>query len=226
MGYRGKVTEQNEARDLRAQGWTYNEIVEKLGVSKSSVSLWCRDVDVDEEVWAKRVRANKNHGARSRRPSSLTLRKQAEIEELRREGLDRIGRLSEREFLLVGTALYAGEGAKTPGSVKLPNSDPRIVLFYVSWLRRFFDIDESRLRVRLYLHEGLDLDAALSFWSELTAIPIAQFTKPYRAEPDPSIRKAKHPMGCPAIDYCCTRTHRAVMGLVDALLTCESSIPG
>jgi hypothetical protein len=39
-------------------------------------------------------------------------------------------------------------------------------------LRRFFVVDESRLRVHLYLHEGLDLDAANAFWSDVTSIPI------------------------------------------------------
>ena len=55
--------------------------------------------------------------------------------------------------------------------------------------------------MRLYLHAGLDLNEAVSFWSELTDIPREQFTKPYRAVPDPSIRKTKHPLGCPAVVY-------------------------
>ncbi len=57
-------------------------------------------------------------------------------------------------------------------------------------------VDESRLRVRLYLHEGLDLEAANRAWSNVTGIPIDQFGKPYRAVPDPSIRTAKHIYGC------------------------------
>ena len=85
-------------------------------------------------------------------------------------------------------------------------------------MRRFWEIDESRLRVRLYLHEGLDIDAAMSFWSVTTGVPTGQFTKPYRAAPDPGIRRAKHPMGCPKVVYSCTRTHRAIMGLMEALL--------
>ena len=77
MGYRGKVVEQERARELRAQGWTYTEIMAELGVSKSSVSLWCRDVPVDEAVWSARARANRNEGARNRAPNRLQLAKQA-----------------------------------------------------------------------------------------------------------------------------------------------------
>ena len=39
MGYRGKVRQQERARELRAQAWTLLEIANELGVSKSSVSL-------------------------------------------------------------------------------------------------------------------------------------------------------------------------------------------
>jgi transcriptional regulator with XRE-family HTH domain len=224
MGYRGRVADRERARELRAEGWTYAEICGELGVSRSSVSEWVRDIAVDEQVWAKRVRANRRYGAR-KRINALERKRHAEIEQYLLEGTTRLGRLSDEQFLVAGVALYAGEGSKTDGEVLFANSDPRMIAFFLAWLRQFFDIDESRLRVRLYLHEGLDLDKAKAFWSELTGIPLDQFSKPYRAQADPSIRRSKHPMGCPGIRYNCTRTHRAVMGLVHALLTCDA-LPG
>ena len=133
--------------------------------------------------------------------------------------------MSEREFLIAGVALYAGEGSKGDGKVRFANSDPRMIAFFCAWLRRFFDVDERRLRLCVYLHEGLDIDEANEFWSALTGIPVTQFGKPYRAVPDPSIRTAKHPMGCPSVTYCCSRTHRMIMGLVQALLSCDA-FPG
>ena len=38
---------------------------------------------------------------------------------------------------------------------KLADTDPRMVAFYCAWLRRFFEIDEARLRVRLICTKGL-----------------------------------------------------------------------
>jgi len=146
MGYRGKTVEQERARELRADGWTYAEICTELGVSRSSVSLWVRDIPIDEEeVWAKRVRKNKRFGAQRRR-NTFELRKLAEIERIHTEARERLGRLSEREFLVTGIARYAGEGAKTDGAVKFANSDPRMIVVFLAWLRRFFPVDESRLR--------------------------------------------------------------------------------
>jgi hypothetical protein len=147
-----------------------------------------------------------------------------EIDRLLAEGRDRVGRLSEREFLVAGVALYAGEGSKGDGSIIFANSDPRMVAF-CSWLRHFFRIDESRLRVRIDLHQGLDLAAATAFWSEVTGVPESQFLKPYRAAADPSIRHAKHVHGCVGVRYSCSVTHRSIMGLVVALLR-DAAIPG
>jgi hypothetical protein len=100
-----------------------------------------------------------------------------------------------------------------------------MIFFYCCWLRRFFEIDESRLRLGLYLHEGLDLAATVAYWSALTGIPPEQFGKPYRAVPDSSIRLAKHVHGCVTVRYSCSATHRTVMGLVRALLS-DAAIPG
>ena len=139
--------------------------------------------------------------------------------------MDRIGTLSAGAFLAAGVALYAGEGAKRDRTVVFANSDAEMVRFFCIWLRRFFEIDETRLRARVYLHEGLDLDAAQEHWSEVTSIPIAQFRAPYRAVADPTMRKNKHEHGCVYVVYCCAQTHRAVMGLVRALLSSDA-IPG
>ena len=216
MGYRGKIKEQEQARRLRRQGHTLNEIARALGVSKSSASLWVREVEFTPRL----PLGNRNYGPRNRAPNALQRRKQAEIETLKAEGIERIGELSDEAFLAAGVALYAGEGSKRDGCVVFANKDPRMVAFFTRWLRRFFAIDESRLRVRIYLHQGLNLDAATRFWSEVTGVPSHQFRTPYRAAADSTIRSNKHEHGCVYVRYSCSKTHRAVMGLVQALLSC------
>jgi len=218
MGYRGKLVEQERARELRARGWALQDIADELGVSKASVSVWVRDVSF--------VPAPRRRAARVRGPSASTVAKQAQIDAMVEAGQERIGRLSDRDLLIAGTALYAGEGSKTDGAVKFANTNPAMIVLFLRWLRTFFDVDEARLRVRLYLHEGLDLAEAEVYWSTLTDIPVAQFGKPYRAKADPSIRHTKHPRGCPSVVYACSRTHRAVMGLVKALLSSGPDLPG
>jgi AcrR family transcriptional regulator len=136
MGYRGKLAERQQARQLRRTGLTLAEIAARLGVAKSSVSLWVRDVEFTP---VPRVTVG-----RRRAPNALERRKQAEIDRLIEEGRARIGRLSEREFLVAGVALYAGEGSKTDGEVRFANTDPQMVAFFCAWLRRVNDVGSSR----------------------------------------------------------------------------------
>jgi hypothetical protein len=217
MGYAGKLEARSRAEDLRAQGWTMADIAAFLDVSKSSVSLWTRHVAFEPQP---------RRTARRRGPNRLQRRKSDEIEALRTAGEARLGHLSDQAFLAAGAALYAGEGSKRDGAVILANSDPAIVAFFCEWLRTFFEIDETRMKVTVYLHEGLDLEAAHRHWSAVTGVPLSQFRKPYRAVPDPSRRSSKHFYGCAYVRYNCAYTHRAIMGLVEALLSSVGPIPG
>jgi hypothetical protein len=217
MGYRGKALEQSAARELRASGWPLADIAAELGVSKSSVSLWVRDVTFEPRP---------RLPARQRGPNALQRRKSAEIAALQGEGIARLGELNEQAFLAAGAALYAGEGSKRDGSVIFANTDAQMMKWFCAWLRQFFAIDESRLTMRVYLHDGLDLEAAQKHWATVTGIPLTQFRASYRAKADPSIRTKKHPFGCAYVRYDCSRTHRAIMGLVKALLSSNYHNPG
>src|SRR4051812_44733838 len=112
MGNRGLVELKDRARQLRAAAWTLVAIADHLGVAKSTVSLWVRDV-----VFVPRPRST----ARNRPPNRLQLAKQAEIEAAQEWGTRLVGVLSERDLLIAGAALYAGEGAKTDGKVVFTN---------------------------------------------------------------------------------------------------------
>jgi hypothetical protein len=179
--------------------------------------LWVREVEFEPHP---------RRAARRRGPNILQRRKAEEIEALNREGVARLGELNRQAFLAAGAALYAGEGSKGEGRVCFANSDPRMIAFFLAWLRQFFNIDESRLSMRVYLHEGLDLEAASAHWSAVTGVPLVQFRKGYRAVADASIRKAKHEFGCAYVCYNSTRLHRAIMGLAYGLLSSQDPLPG
>ncbi len=217
MGYGGKFVERDQARLLRGQAWTLQEIADELGVSKSSVSVWVRDVEF--------VAKPRNRGHADQRPHPLHLRKLQEIERCRTEADELFKVLTRRERDLFALGLYAGEGEKTDGRVSMANTNPAFLRVFVEWLREEFAVDGARLRVRLYLHVGLDLDAANEFWSEALDIPIVQFHRPYRASPDATRRRAKHVLGCATVSYSCALTHRRVMARIEAV-TSLFDLPG
>jgi hypothetical protein len=216
MGYGGKVAEQRRARELRAAGATVPDIAAALGVSKSSVSLWVRDVPTPPMV-RRRTRSHTEHPAK--------VRAREEVAAMDALGAVRLGSLSEQAFLAAGAALYAGEGTKQGGVVSLANTNPDIVTFYLRWLRTFFEIDESRLRARVYLHVEQDLERTTAYWSDLLAVPRGQFRQPHIVQRTAAVRTTKHVHGCVYVSYACTRTHREVMGLVRGLIT-SKALPG
>lgn len=216
MGYRGKVVERQKARTLRAEAWTLQEIADEVGASRGTVSVWVRDVDFEPKPRSR---------ARKLGPNKLERAKAAEIEGFRRSGIAEIGSLTDREFLMAGLALYAGDGAKSGGSVKFANSNPELIRLFCRWFRRFFDVDETRLRVRLYLHADLDLLAAVTHWADVTGIPATQFNRTYRAVVHETMRTNRHIYGCCHVAYNSTTEMRRLIGLMQALVS-SSVDPG
>jgi hypothetical protein len=209
MGYRGKVAERQRARELRARSWTLQEIADELGVSKSSVSLWVREVDFEPRP------RNRGHPAGPHHP--MRQKKEAEIVAARAEAVERVGEVTDRDLLVFALALYAGEGGKSEGAVIFANSDPVLIRVFLRWLRSEFDLDEERFRGRLYLHTDLDLAVATEFWSELSGIPPERFHRPYRAAADPTMRRNRHERGCFTVKYHSRSVQRRVMARIRAI---------
>ncbi len=198
------------ARALRVRGLVVSDVAAEVGRPVSTVYGWVRDLPAPpRSVWRQ---------PRARGPSSARLAdEEAALAWARSRMAD--------PFFAAGAALYAGEGAKRPGAVIFTNTDPRLVAFFSAWLRRYFAVDESRLRCRLYLHADLDYEAAVIFWSAVTGVPASRFTKPYRAVADPTRRTRLHEHGCLTVRYACSATHRRVIAAGDVLLSCLAADP-
>jgi hypothetical protein len=97
-----------QARRLRGDGLTYDEIAEITGASQGSLSLWLRDMPREfqhsEERRLARFRATY---------AQIRAEKDAVREAEREEIAATVGDISNRELFLVGLALYWAEGAKS-----------------------------------------------------------------------------------------------------------------
>ncbi|MFF5533988.1 hypothetical protein ACFY71_16090 [Streptomyces cinerochromogenes] len=143
---RAKDDLRERARELRLRGWTYNEIQAELGCSKSSVSLWVRDLPHPEpKCTPEEQRERMNAGlARLRAPQD---RERAETKQAVAAA---IGRLSDRELFITGVALYWAEGTKDKPharreSVEFVNSDPGMISVFLAWLD-LLNVARDRLR--------------------------------------------------------------------------------
>lgn len=78
-----------------------------------------------------------------------------------------------------GVMLYWGGGTKRGTSVTLANSDPKMILVFVRFLREVCQVDEKRIRIGLHHYRDHDVEKLRTFWSRLTKIPTTQFDKPF-----------------------------------------------
>lgn len=167
----------NRARELRLQGWTYDQIQVELGCSKGSISLWVRDLPKPE-----RKRTREEASAIARRGWEATLqRREAGRQETRQAATEEVGVLSDRELFLVGVGLYWSEGSKAKAHrrqerVDFVNSDPDMIQVYLAWLR-LLGVAPERLRFHVQIHETADIATAEKFWATLVGADPSQFGK-------------------------------------------------
>ncbi|NBV77875.1 hypothetical protein EBR66_06950 [bacterium] len=76
----------------------------------------------------------------------------------------------------VGVGLYWGEGTKSnPTSIRLGNSDPRLIRVFVSFLEHCFAIQRSKLRFGLQIFGDMDADKTIAFWKRELSVSRKQF---------------------------------------------------
>ncbi|MFE6691273.1 hypothetical protein ACFVFQ_32995 [Streptomyces sp. NPDC057743] len=166
-----------KARELRTQGLTYDQIQLELGCSKSSISLWVRDLP-------KPPRRSPSEQARiagrKRWDHELAVR-----DEERRRTKDaaeaEVGALSDRELLFIGAALYWAEGMKDKPHARrehvvFVNSDPGVIEVFLAWLR-MLGVEPERLRYRVMIHVTADVPAAERHWADLVGVDVSALQK-------------------------------------------------
>ncbi|MFC8566798.1 hypothetical protein ACFUIW_13680 [Streptomyces sp. NPDC057245] len=168
----------DRARELRLQGWTYDRIQVELGCSKSSISLWVRDLPKPE----RRKRTREEASAIARRGWEATLRAREESrQQTRRQAATEMGKLTDRELFVVGVALYWAEGCKSkPYSrrerVSFVNSDPDVISLFMDWLR-LLGVDPASVRFAVQIHESADVTGAESYWARHVGVSTADLMK-------------------------------------------------
>ena len=166
------------ARELRATGLNYKEIAAALGVSKSSVSLWVRDMPRPERLSYEECRKRSAEGAQRYWAAERPLR-EARREAVRAAAAAEIGPLTKREILIAGAIAYWCEGEKSKphrrqARVVFINSDPGLIKFFLRFLGEA-GVEPAQVWFRVHIHETADATEAEKFWQEVTGAGPAQF---------------------------------------------------
>jgi hypothetical protein len=209
------------ARELRTQGLSYNEIVAQVGVAKSSVSVWVRDIPCPERF--RYVHNERRQEGLRKFNEARTARNDAETE----AAVAELGELTDREILIAGAIAYWCEGAKNKPNRKVNrvvfiNSDAGLIAFFL----RFLDVagvDRDDLVLRVHIHENADAEAAKRFWLGVTGTQPSQFRPPTLKHHNPKTQRTnvgESYHGCLRIDVRRSAAlYRRIEGWASATMT-------
>jgi hypothetical protein len=177
-----RILDRQKAIELRKQGKTYSEIKRELKISKSTLSGWLSKYPLTEEqlkIIKKRVQINKDITVEKCRLTKQR-KKEERLRAIYENEKRKILPLSLKEFFFAGLFLYWGEGNKSAeGGISLSNSDPKMIRFFLFWLRHCLEVPPSKVKIYVHLYSDMDVNYELKYWSKELNIPLSQFTNPY-----------------------------------------------
>ncbi|NJR12471.1 hypothetical protein HC776_00845 [bacterium] len=119
------------------------EISQTIGVSKSSVSLWVRDIRLTHEQEQLMHQRNERYGAQHAGSRANIIKHRALREQYQQEG-----RAKARESDLLhaqGCMLYWAEGGKSRNLVQFANSDLDMMKLFIRFIRECLQVQEEKI---------------------------------------------------------------------------------
>lgn len=169
---------------MRLSGSSYSQIKKKFFIPKSTLSDWFVNLPkpnhlyyTDRQSWLKKIRVL------ALKANKLKYQKiNQDLKNQVKEDISNWSNINSTETQKTILAfLYWAEGSKGH-MVVFANTDPRLCLLFITLLRKCFQLDESKFRVRLHLHDYQDQKVIKKFWSNLLSIPESKFYKIYLKE--------------------------------------------
>ena len=181
------------AEELRAKGWSVNDLALELGVAKSTAYQWVKHLPLDCD--AERAKAKRDHAVlmTAARWDDHRADRDRRQEETHASAAEHVGRLTDRDLLIVGAAIYWCEGSKSKPwrrSERLVfiNSDPVLLALFLRFVGACGCAKET-LRYRVHIHETADAQSAGDWWAARLQLPHAAFLEPTIKRHVPSTKR-------------------------------------
>ena len=119
----------------------------------------------------------------------------------------------------IAAMLYGCEGSKYPATsgISFANSDPYLIVTFISLLRKSFDLDESKFYIHLQVHSTHDYLEIRKFWSDILNISEKRFIKPTTRIPRGG-KHRKNYMGTCTVRYEDYRIQLSLLGIYESFI--------
>jgi len=178
-------SDKNIAIKLRKSGKSYNQISASLGIPKSTLSVWLKDLLLSDDAKNK-IQSRVNSTAIKKlieRNKNQTVLAKERHEKTRIAAKEEAGKLLSNPLFLSGVSLYWAEGYKQGANgskwkcVDFANSDPDMIKLMVGFFIKFFKIKKSDISIQIMLHNPENSSKTIDFWHKLTGVPKENFMK-------------------------------------------------
>jgi hypothetical protein len=165
-----KEREKSEAIRLRKDGLSYNEILGKVPVAKSTLSVWLRAIGIAKKQ--QQGLTQKRKFAQEKAQEACRNKRIAKEKEIIALSRKEIGRISKKDLQLIGTVLYWAEGSKqklhnVSQRVSFGNSDPDMILLFIRWAKEICSCSYEDFVYSLYIHKTASHKNAIKHWEKL-----------------------------------------------------------
>lgn len=165
----------------KKENLSYSQIRNELGIPKSTLSYWLRELPLSEAKIKnlQRIGWKKSEVSRERFRNTMRAKRIKNDYETYQKYRKQFNNLSEETIFVAGLVLYLGEGDKKNYSrIAIANTDPQIINFFIQWLVRFLNVDKNLIKVQLHLYEDMNIEKEVKFWQNILGMGISQFYKP------------------------------------------------
>ena len=203
---------------FRKLGFSYKEIMRFFPIAKSTVSDWCKDIELtDRQIQRLQERKKQGSYAAGLKGSKANQEKRAkEVQQIRENAKSEAPLLINDSLWIAGLMLYWAEGNKSR-KVAISNSDPNIIEFMEAWLRKYCKVNNAKFKPFLNLHSGQDEDRIKDFWSNIIKLPKEQFGKSYIKKEGTGHRKNILYKGTLRIDVCNLNLLYRILGWIEGV---------
>ncbi|MCR4334497.1 MAG: hypothetical protein NUV47_02080 [Patescibacteria group bacterium] len=176
------ILKKEKAHILRKQGMSINDIANTLQISKSTTSVWCRNILLNDTQVKKLQEKQKSESSKALLKYYEQHKKERIIQTIYYTDIGKkdVKDLSRRDLYITGLALYWAEGYKKGNEeVGFTNSDPEIIKIMIKWFEKIYQIKLENFILRISINNvhSNRIQKIINYWSSITNVPTSQFTK-------------------------------------------------
>lgn len=164
---RGKNTPQDKIDkiiSLRKEGYSYSDLQKEFKVGKATLSVLLKDLKLNTKALS--ILETKRY-----KNKYISMKN---WDDSKKWAESAIGKIGDRDKLLILSMLYWGEGTKS--ELNIINGDPSLLKVFLSCLRGV-GIKEDDIIVALRIFDKLTMNKSVVFWAKTLRVPKESITR-------------------------------------------------